>query len=244
MKELKEQLKSIKKELGKPRFSQYIYEDISLMSKTFMILGALFGVCVSLLMWYNFYLNQDDYWYLSLALFLSLSFVNAYDVWIAILYKKYVFIGDRGIALLEVKTKTIPFDAIDKIIIDKKHHYAVGQGGEMVEHLCIVVNKKTVLDINPKKVAEYTQLKKVLELLYTKHQIRTNKEVNITTNTEKLFFKYALLFIPLFLIIVNIFYHILAIDFYSKVMDLLSLGSMLFLAIVALRLVFKIPSLR
>jgi len=245
---LNNQLKTIKKELGKPSFSQYIFEEINLSSKIFMILGAIFSISISLLLWYSFYLNQNDYWILAIALFMSLAFFIVYDTYTQIKYKEFIFIGDRGIAIVKVRQKDeivkdaqiIYFDKIDKITIDKEHHYSIGRGGEMVEHLSIISDKKIIFDINPNKIEDYDKLKKVLIELYSIYQIRRKEDINIKSNDESVFSKHILVLIPLFMILINIVYNIFGIGYYSKVVALMSIASMSFLSIVVFRLVLRI----
>jgi hypothetical protein len=212
-----------------------------------MILGAIFGISISLLLCYSFYLNQNDYWILAIALFMCLAFFIVYDTYTQIKYKEFIFIGDRGIAIIKVRqkdeivkdTKILYFDKIDKIIIDDEHHYSVGRGGEMVEHLSIISNNKTIFDINSNKIEDYDKLKKVLIELYSIYQIRRKHDINTKSNDESIFSKHILVLIPLFVILINIVYNIFGIGYYSKVVALMSIVSMSFLCIVALRLVFR-----
>jgi len=242
---MKNKLKIIKKELGKPFFQEFISKENDISSKIFMIFGAVFGIFISLILWYGFYLNQNDYILLAMALLLSSSFFIVYDVYKDIKYKEFVYIGDRGIAILQVninneKVKGITilhFDKIDKIIIDKKHHYSVGQGGEMVEHLEIVSDKKIIFDINPNKIEMYDKLKTNLLDLYTTYKVRNKEDIQIETNNKSIFLNNITIWISLFMVILDITYNIFDIDYYSKVVSLLSLISVLFLMIISLRLV-------
>jgi len=108
------------------------------------------------------------------ALFFTVSWATLYDLYKAFVYRKFAFIGDRGISLLEVKRKnetvtkiTIElFNDIDKVIIDTERHYAVGHGGEWVEYIRIKNGRKTFLKIDANHSENYDEFKKTLSKYY------------------------------------------------------------------------------
>lgn len=167
---LENQLKSIKKGLGKPRFMDYISEEPSFIETCFELFMSLLMCAISLVLWYVVYLDWENFEVLFCAFFLSMSWFTLYDVYKSCAYKTFAFIGDRGIAILEVKQrdKTVVkagdlfFSQIDKVIIDTERHWGPGVGGKWVEYIKIKNGRKTFLKIDANHSQHYEKFKKVL----------------------------------------------------------------------------------
>ena len=167
------------KTLGKVYFKKNISFEYHIFQKLLMLIRELFGIFIFFILTYGLYLDMDNYFMLVTALLFSLSFFSMYDTYNKLVYKTQLIIGDKGFSIIKVyrknnkqkDVKIIYFKDIDELVIKNKFHYSVGGERGYVEHLIVKSNNKIVLDVNPKKINLYDEVKDVLVEQYGIYKI-------------------------------------------------------------------------